>query len=66
MDVGDGILPSSDRPVLGKNPSPGGGVMLWVLDGRIDDFKYNCYDESDRRLPSVDQITTWDDPRVLA
>ena len=65
MEVEDGILPRSDLPVLGENGSPGGGVMLWVHDGRIDDFEYYCYDESDRGLATIDQITTWEDPRLL-
>ena len=39
--------------------------MLWVLDGRIDDFEYYRYNEADRILPSLDQITTWDDPRLI-
>lgn len=65
IEVGDGILPSTDRPVLDDDGSPGGGVMLWVLDGRIDDLEYYWYDDSDRKLPSIDRITTWDDPRPL-
>jgi hypothetical protein len=65
MQVADGILPSSDRPVLGADGSAGGGVMLWVRHGRIDDFEYYWYDEADRVLPSLDQITTWDDPRLI-
>ncbi|MBM7831187.1 hypothetical protein JOE59_001892 [Agromyces cerinus] len=65
MDVEDGIFLPSDRPVLTESGSPNGGVMLWVRNGRIDDFEYYCYDEVDRRLPTIDQITTWEDPRVL-
>ena len=65
LDVEDGILRFSDLPVLTENGSPCGGVMLWVRDGRIDDFEYYWYDEADRSLPTTDQITTWEDPRVL-
>ncbi|MFE6255904.1 hypothetical protein [Agromyces sp. NPDC057865] len=49
MPVTDGILLSSDRPVLGEDGAAGGGVMLGVLDGRIDDFVYYRYNEADRR-----------------
>ena len=39
--------------------------MLWVRHGRIDDFEYYWFDDADRVLPSLDQITTWDDPRLI-
>lgn len=66
MEIPDGILPSSDRPVIGVNGSAGGGVMLWVADGRIDTFECYWFLDEDRRLPSLDQVTTWDDPRFGA
>ena len=65
IGVEDGILLPSDLPVLTETGSPRGGVMLWVRDGRIDDFEYYGYDEGDRRLPTIEHITTWDDPRLL-
>jgi hypothetical protein len=64
LDVADGILRSSDRPLLGIDGSPGGGLMLWVTGGRISDVECYWFDDADRRLPAPEQITTWDDPRI--
>jgi hypothetical protein len=66
LEVSDGILPVSDRIVLDEDGSTAvGGVMLWVKDGRIDEFEYYRFDSEPATLPPTNRVTTWDDPRSI-